>query len=229
MAGGGIGAGAGTGPGGAGGTGGAGASADGGLRDLFAQVRDAVSRSEPEKALSLLGKCLAKARASREPGQVGPVLFEMGFLLTSLSRYGEAADAYEEALTHFAKPDFAAELAATLSQLVQVYRLLGRTDDAVAACNRAREVCRKAGDRRGEGKAAGMLGQIAAERDGPAAALALMVEAAGLVRAASPEEAELMVLHAKFFGREKLPPDEFEKVVRSAAGTDAAFADELLS
>jgi tetratricopeptide (TPR) repeat protein len=183
---------------------------------LYEQARDAFARNEPAESLGLLRECLARVRGSADGALSGTVLFEMGFLLTSLDRPDEAVDAYEESLLFHDRADAKRETAVTLFQLASAYRLVGRSADAEDAYVRLRTLCRELGDRRGEGIAASVLGRMQAERDGAAAGLPAMIEGAALVLAAAPDEAELMLDHVKFFGRAELGEAGFAELVRRA-------------
>jgi tetratricopeptide (TPR) repeat protein len=196
-------------------------------RALHEDAGEALDRNEPEKALDLLRKCLVRARAGGDGGQCAAVLFEMGFILTSLARYDEAADAYGECLPYWERPPVRPELAAVLTRLAQVQRFRGDESAAADACRRLRDVCRALGDLRGEGLAVKMLGQILFDPQAPEAGLTLMIRGLELLRSAAPDEAELMVDHVRFQARAEVGEAEFRRVA-AAATSDTALLAALL-
>lgn len=184
----------------------------------FELARRALADSETDVGLALLRKCLSQARRLADTALSAGVLFELGYLYNAMGRRDEAVDAYEECLLFLEQSTLKPLQAATLGQLAQVYRLVGRTTDATDAFGRLAGLYREAGDRRNEGCTLNGLGLALLDGGDPAGGLRTMIRGIALVRAAAPDEADLMIDHVRFLGRAKAGAEGFRRAVEE--GTD---------
>jgi len=192
---------------------------DDGAVGLFADGELALLQNRFSDALDLFRGCLSRSRAGDDTLLSANTLQRIGFILTSLERYDEALEAYEESLLYREHPDRPAESVPLLTQLGTVYRLAGRDEDAAEAYRRLREACNACGDLRGEGMALSMLGQIRCALQGASAGLPAMMQGLELVFAASRDEADLMIDYLRFYARSSLGDDAFREAVTKYVST----------